>query len=318
MPLKNNGINKAILLSQEPVVFGPNDTVLILGKPWDTMSFIDVLRLQKLKNGFTLTHLVYDMIPSFLPHVFGKPLPENYTKYMFEAMSITDHVLAISESTKQDVIRFCSEELIEAPEISVIRLGDNPIEKTDVKTRKVANLEPGDFILCVGTVEVRKNHALLYAAYREAHLRKISLPKLVIVGGKGWYTSDILYEFANDPVTKDLVRVMHKIDDSQLGWLYENCRLTIYPSVYEGWGLPIAESLSYGKMCIASKTSSQTEIAGDLIDYFSPYDAVGCLQQIEKYLDDEKISAKEAEIKSKYKPTTWQETYQQAAKVVFK
>jgi glycosyltransferase involved in cell wall biosynthesis len=297
------------------LVFGANDTVVLLGKPWDTSKFIGCLQAQKLKQDFRVVNLVYDLIPSFLPQVFGKPLPRDYTCYMFEALSLSDQVLAISESTKKDVARFCELENLKQPATSVIRLGDRPTQE-DTGATPNQRLVGKDFILCVGTVEVRKNHALLYAAYKQGCRQGLKLPKLVIVGGKGWYTGDITYQIQNDPELKDLVEIEHHVDDRQLKWLYQNCLFTVFASVYEGWGLPIAESLGYGKVAIASDSSSMPEIASDLIDYFSPYDASGCLKLITKYQDKATRLKKEAQIKKSYKPTSWDQTYQQVAKLI--
>jgi glycosyltransferase involved in cell wall biosynthesis len=163
--------------------------------------------------------------------------------------------LAISESTKRDVLSFCKEELIPSPSISVIRLGDAVDTKVVFKDEDIVPpVRDRPFILCVGTIEVRKNHILLYIMYREAATRGITLPDLVIVGGKGWYTGDVLYQFKHDPLLKSKVHIMHGLSDRQVAWLYENCQFTVYPSVYEGWGLPIAESLAHGKACISSNS----------------------------------------------------------------
>jgi glycosyltransferase involved in cell wall biosynthesis len=106
------------------------------------------------------------------------------------------------------------------------------------------------------------------------------------------------------------------MSDAQLDWLYTHCMFTVYPSVYEGWGLPVAESLAYGKLCISSNTSSMPEIAGDLIEYFSPYDPAACLALLEKYLDPEVRQHKEAEIKKNYAPRSWDATFQQIESII--
>jgi glycosyltransferase involved in cell wall biosynthesis len=303
-------IRHAIKQSSAPLMFDSSDTVVILGKPWDTMTFIDVLRTQKLQNNFKVIHLIYDMIPMFLPHVFGKPLPTNYTNYMFEAISLSDLLLPISESSRRDVEAFCKAELLPVPKMQVIRIGD-ALDEAGTDLWPTQGVTAGNFILCVGTIEVRKNHVLLYTAYREAARRGLAMPKLVIVGGIGAYASDVINQFLNDPVIKDNVLIKHKVDDAELRWLYTNCRFTVYPSVYEGWGLPIAESLAYGKVCIASDTSSMTEMAGDLIDYFSPYDSSACLEAIQNLMNDAVLRRKETQIVRHYKPTSWDQTYQQ-------
>ena len=322
---KANTLRKRAILKQKSlsssardiisIQFKTNDTVLILGKPWDTMPFIDNLRSQKLTNNFRLVHLVYDMIPVFLPHAFGKPLPQNYTNYIFEALSLSDHILAISKSTAKDIKKFCDLQHMPSPPATVIRLGENVVAAVD-KAYKIEDLKTSEFILCVGTIEVRKNHVLLYTAYKEALRNGIKVPPLVIVGGIGWYVNDVVYEFTHDPELKHLVKIMNRVDDVQLSWLYRNCKFTVYPSVYEGWGLPIAESLAYGKVCISSDTSSMTEVAGDLIDYFSPYDSAACARLIETYLDDKQRTAKETQIRSSYSSVTWDHTYEQVKKVL--
>jgi glycosyltransferase involved in cell wall biosynthesis len=309
-------ILKSAIKAGEPIHFMANEQVVILGKPWDTMSMIDALRAQKLAAPFTFVHLIYDMIPVFMPHVFGQPLPTNYTTHMFEAITMADQLVAISESTKRDIQKFCKEELLPEPPITVAKLGDGFVDTTVSEDYAVPGLKPEQYILCVGTIEIRKNHILLYTAYKEALSQGKTMPKLVIVGGRGWYVEDVLYEFRHDPELKDLVNIMHKVDDRQLAWLYQNCKFTVYPSVYEGWGLPIAESLAYGKFCVASQASSMPEVAGDLIDYFSPYNSAQCAELIRKYLDPVTLANKQTEIQNKYQPASWSQTFEQFVKVL--
>jgi glycosyltransferase involved in cell wall biosynthesis len=139
---------------------------------------------------------------------------------------------------------------------------------------------------------------------------------LVLVGGRGWFTGDIIYAFEHDPEVKDQVQILSGLSDGQLAWLYQNCRFTIYPSVYEGWGLPIAESLAYGKLCLPSSSASMTEIAGDLLEYYLPHDAAACLDLITKYLDPETLRAKEASLATHFHSTNWRQTYDQFSRFV--
>ncbi|HTE57626.1 MAG TPA: glycosyltransferase family 1 protein [Verrucomicrobiae bacterium] len=296
--------------------FGADDIVLITGKAWDYRSFMEALRKDKLDQHFKIIQVVYDLIPIFFPHLFGLPLFKPYTQHMFEVGALSDGLLAISESSKRDMLNYCKGMLIPPPPIDVIRLGDDFAKVEPVKPG-IKSLKPGNFILCCGTVEVRKNHQLLYTAYKEGFRRGLKLPKLVVVGGKGWYTGDVMYQFTHDPAFRDMVYIGGR-SDQELEWLYQNCLLTVYPSVYEGWGLPIAESLAHGKLCLASDTSSMTEIAGDLIEYFSPYDTVGCLELLQKYMDKPTLAKKEAQIQKTYQPVAWDHTFTQVKKFVDK
>jgi hypothetical protein len=294
-------------MSQEEVFFTKEDTVLILGAGWHKHGLMDKLLREKTANKFELVHLAYDLIPVYFPHFFGPGLYEHYTKYLFEAISLSDQLVAISESTKRDVKKFCEQTGLKMPKTSVIRLGEDFEKKMNVNHEKP--LVKGDFILCVGTVEVRKNHNLLYQAYRMKLDTGEKMPKLVIVGRPGWLVNNLLYELKNDPVVQDHIVILSAVSDAQLQDLYTNCLFTVYPSFYEGWGLPIAESLAYGKVCLSSNSSSMVEIAGDSIDYFSPYDTVGAANIIQDYfLHPGKLSEKEKQIKQQYKPTSWKQT----------
>ena len=83
---------------------------------------------------------------------------------------------------------------------------------------------------------------------------------------------------------KEKILVLKGINDEELSWLYRNCMFTAYPSLYEGWGLPVAESLRYGKFCIASKISSVPEIAPDLTKLIDPLDAMEWYNTIKFYI----------------------------------
>ncbi len=291
-------------------VFSAGDTVLIMGKAWDYPNLMPDLGVLRRSLHFKLVQVIYDLIPSLHPHLFGPGLFRQYTQHMFEVAANSDGLVAISKSSKRDMERFCKELRLPVPPIGIMRLGDDVMSAAP-HPGSVGSLEAGEYILCVGTLEVRKNHALLYSVWKLAKLRGIELPKLVIVGGRGWFTGDVIYALEHDPDVRDQIQIVSGISDSQLTWLYQNCRLTVFPAIYEGWGLPIAESLAYGKLCLPSSTSSMTEIAGDLLEYFEPFDAAACLNLIVKYLDKPVLASKEAEIASKYHPTSWDTTYEQ-------
>jgi len=91
-------------------------------------------------------------------------------------------------------------------------------------------------VLSVGTLEARKNHSLLYAVWNSRAERGVELPRLVIVGRPGLWDGDVLHALAFDPSVSARVDVFSDVNDDQLLWLYQHCRYTVYPSIYEGWG----------------------------------------------------------------------------------
>jgi glycosyltransferase involved in cell wall biosynthesis len=83
------------------------------------------------------------------------------------------------------------------------------------------------------------------------------------------------------------------------------CLLTIFPSLAEGWGLPVAESLAHGKFCVASNRTSIPEVGGDLIDYFDPADEDQVVAKIERVLfEPGYLAAREARLRTEYRPRT--------------
>ena len=209
---------------------------------------------------------------------------------------------------------FCSRLKIKTPETSVIRLGDDVAHFN--KSVPVDRLVDKTFILCVGTIEIRKNHRILLDVW--THLRKElgdRTPILVLVGRHGWLIDELIYKMQNNPDLKRDVLWLRDILDQQIAWLYKNCLFTIYPSHYEGWGLPVAESLALGQICLASNSSSIPEIGGDLVQYFSPTDQEGLKDLLVSMINltPNELQTQREKIQKNYKIYSWADT----AKIVF-
>jgi glycosyltransferase involved in cell wall biosynthesis len=170
-----------------------------------------------------------------------------------------------------------------------------------------ADIDQG-FVLSLGSICQRKNQRLLLQVWRrliERHGSKV--PPLVLVGRVERTCASILQEIRSDRAVEGRLFVLEHSPDTETRWLLERCRFTMFPSHYEGWGLPVAESLTLGKYCISSNTSSLPEIAGDLIDYHAPHDAARCQQLVEQALFTPGFLAqREQRIRGQYRTTTWQ------------
>ena len=284
-----------------------DDIVLLLGAPWIHSRMAALLNHQRKGDAFKLCYLIYDVAPHLFPHLFPKSHVAQFNAFLSEAIDGADLLLTASTSTGRDLARVCSSASHHVP-VKVVRLGDQLAERA--AGAPVSGVV-APFLLSVGTIEVRKNHLLLYQMYKLAEAEGIDLPPLVIVGRRGWLTDDVLYAFEHDQYVAARVRLLHDVSDADLAWLYQHCLFTLYPSIYEGWGLPIAESLSHGRVCVASGTSAMPEIAGDLLDYFSPFDPRGCLDMVLRFLNPDVRARKEEEIRSTYRPTSWEQTYRE-------
>jgi len=102
------------------------------------------------------------------------------------------------------------------------------------------------------------------------------------------------------------ILLMPGLSEPELRKAYGSCLFTVFPSLSEGWGLPVAESLVHGKLCVASNRTSIPEVGGDLIDYFDPSDEEDALAKIERVLlDPGYLAAREARLKAEYRPRSW-------------
>src|SRR5262249_51816784 len=134
------------------------------------------------------------------------------------------------------------------------------------------------------------------------------VPPLVLAGSAGWLTGDLQQQLRRDPLVRGRVVHLTGVTNDELHWLYRHCRFSLYPSLYEGWGLPVAECLAHGKYCISSDAASLPEIAGDLIDYHDPLDLPACVRLVRRALFEEGyVEAREERIRREYRPALWRD-----------
>lgn len=285
------------------------DTLLILAD-WHSSDekFVDYL-IEAHKKGIRIINFVHDILPIVAPQFSGHAT-SYVTRYASNIYPISDLVIVTSRSTKKDITKWMNLKKLTVPNIKIIRLGDDFARIDSVKPSSLANIaKRNSYILCVGTIELRKNHNLLYYAYKLARSKNIKLPKLIIVGRVGWHAENIYELITTDPEIKSNIIVANNINDNELSWLYDNALFTIYPSFYEGWGLPVAESIKHGKTCLCSNSSSMPEIAGDLIDYFNPYSTNDCLNGIIRLIDQRYLRDLTLKL-NKYKSISWDNSFE--------
>jgi hypothetical protein len=293
----------------EPLVLTSDDVVLVPGASWHEAAVLPELTRLKRQHGFRLVALVHDLMPVFHPELYPAPFPEQYGQHMRELFRQADHLVANSRFTQGEIQRFCDQEGLSAPRCEVFRLGDSRASATPVAPD--LPLAPGGFILSVG-LERRKNAALLCQVVKLAAQEGLPVPPLVLAGRPSWIKEDhaaLMRLCTEDPEVRARVHVLTGVSDGQLAWLYRNCRFTMFPSLCEGWGLPVGESLAQGKVCLASSASSIPEVGGDLADYAPPNDAGAFLELVRRYLDPRRLAEREAVIRERYRPLGWDQSF---------
>lgn len=188
---------------------------------------------------------------------------------VFRASLYADHIIAISSFSREHFLRVFPH--YPADRISVIPLASRFQIDSETKKPNALNLNPGRFWLNVGTLEPRKNQLRLLGAYAKLKAELGGAYPLVLAGGKGWLMGDFDQSIANLGLEADVIRPGY-VDDQQLAWLYRNCYAFIYPSLFEGFGLPVLEAMSLGAAVIASNTTSLPEVVGEAGLLVDPYD----------------------------------------------
>lgn len=281
------------------------DVLVSCGADWESKN-LDTIRASKDRRGFAYVSVCYDVIPWKHPEFWPPGVAEQVVSHYARLPRVADLVMCISRATERDYHGLCDALGVAHPSTTVFRLGDVP-SVSPTETPLPSTLEAGRYVLCVGSLEPRKNHRLLYQLW-DRLVRDGSLPKdvkLVLVAGARWMTDDLVLEMNLNTAVRDRIVTIDHVSEAGLHALYSHSLLTVYPSFAEGWGLPVAESLGHGKVCLASNRGALPEIS-DVTVLLDPYDFYAWRDAIVRYTKDEQARLElEGRIRESYEPTTW-------------
>lgn len=293
---------------------GPGDVLLALGSPWSRADYADIVRGLQRKTGMRFGLLVYDLIPLLRPEFCDHHLVRIFTAWYGSVLPLADRVFTISRATAADVSAFAARHglaLRSAPRPVPIGTGFPAGAGQEPPAPLPAGLAPGSYALAVSTIEARKNHVLLFRVWR--HLLDsrpaASVPKLVFAGRVGWLVADLMQQIANTRNLDGHLVVVPEPSDAELAALYRGCRFTLFPSLYEGWGLPITESLGFGKPCLSADRTSMPEAGGALARYADPEHVGAWVEAVGRLIDDpDGLAAWEARVRREFEPVPWSAT----------
>lgn len=267
----------------------PGDVICLLGAFWGD-SKLERQLLKYKADGAQIYILIHDMIPMLFPETVTVN-PEVFHDWLVKSLDYCAGYFANSESTGRDLRAFLAQRDSNLP-VHVTPLAQSSISDLDAsdvpaasnvydfeKTREIFRCRPDvreafktPYVLAVGTLEARKNcWRQAQAWYRLSRETGFELPRLVFAGKKGWLNDDFFEAYEATGGWGGWVRIVEQPSDRDLQMLYERCEFTLYASLYEGWGLPIGEGLSYGKTGVVSDVSSMPEVGGDMVEYCNPH-----------------------------------------------
>lgn len=304
----------ALIASQLPVRFSPGAYLINLGTSWWLRNYFLSVRNAKAEFGIKYVPFVHDCIPALMPEHCVFELTRDFLAWIRGVFAHADYYLCNSEWTKSDLIHM-AERIAGRTEIptSVIRLDGDSRLLTDYHEDEAASvlrkygIRGQDFVVFVSTIESRKNHLMLFEVWlrliRELGERKV--PKLVCVGNRGWKVDSAIRMLSSSEQLKEHVIIAHGISDNDLRVLYKNCSFTVYPSLYEGWGLPVTEALCYGKPVVSSNSSSLPEAGGEHAIYFDPLNARELHARLKDLLTSPSEFASAQEKARLFSPRSW-------------
>jgi glycosyltransferase involved in cell wall biosynthesis len=211
-----------------------------------------------------------------------------YCEQQFDrTMRLAHRVVTVSHFSKAEIVRAMG---MPADRIDVVHEAADPmfrrVPAAAVPERFRAQLGGGPFVLYVGSVEPRKNLATLVEAWAAMQRRARSPARLAIAGGSGWKNSAV-FEAVERHGLREQVHLLGFVSDAELIALYNTCTLFCYPSLYEGFGLPVIEAMSCGAPVVTSRVSSLPEVGGDAVRYVDdPRDAEPLAEALHAVLED--------------------------------
>ena len=225
--------------------------------------------------------IVYDLV------AFEPAMRPNRRSTVIERLTLGPAVrrsaalLAISQATADALAaRFPAA----APHTVVARLGAMPPPQSALTAAEAESLPQPGFVLAVGTLEPRKNLPRLVAAYRALGEEIQSRHPLVVVGALGWETGETIDALRS---LGERCSLLGYVSDAALAELYRRCAVFCYPSLGEGFGLPVLEAMAAGAPVITSNLSSLPEVGGDAVEYVDPRDVASIAAGLRRVLCDE-------------------------------
>jgi glycosyltransferase involved in cell wall biosynthesis len=291
------------------LVFARGAALVNVGTSWWLPNYFLYVRAAKIASDLRYIPLIYDLIPALTPENCGAGLVQEFIGWFLGVLDHADFYLAISDATRNDVLAFATKlgRPIDPDRVAVARL-DADFRAAEARALPEGRRIIEPFVLFVSTLEARKNQigALDAWALLIARHGADKIPRLLLVGKRGFKCEAIFDRLESNADLRERVTILSGIEDVELQTLYRDCMFTIYPSFYEGWGLPVTEALCYGKVALVAENSSLPEAGGSSALYFKTGSTVAMTSALEPLIfDPEHLRRQEAVVARNFRPRRW-------------
>lgn len=255
----------------------------------EKLNFPDIIHSNNFwcPNNLTSSKLIYTLYDlSFIenPNWATEHNRINCFNNVYKASILADFIVTISNQSKNHFLELFPH--YPSERIQIISPGSRfNIAENHTKPKVADHLKSNNFWLSVGTIEPRKNYIFLLKAYALYLKKSLNPMPLVIVGKMGWLMNDFENEISRLQLNEYVFHINY-LSDNDLHWFYRNCFANLFPSLFEGFGLPVLESISLGVATLVSNLPSLIEIGGSDLIYLNPDDEKAWANQMLKLTID--------------------------------
>lgn len=304
-----------------PAKVSAGDIFVMAGAFWvyDDYDFLKRLR----EKGLKISLFIHDLIQIRNPEYVDRVATNRFEETFLDVLAEVTLLLTNSDFVRDDVKDYIQTRLnLHIPVESVKLPTELPQAHYEYKNirKELLDISKENYVLYVSTIEIRKNHILLLKTWGKLLQDKnIKVPNLVFVGKWGWKTDELEAYMETCNGLEKWLFIFNNISDEELSFLYKNCLMTAYTSFAEGWGLPVGESLAYGKACVASDTTSIPEVGGDCVEYIDPSSLQKTYEVFRSLFSDYgKIKKIEEKVRNEFKIRTWEKYCEEFYKCINK
>jgi len=237
----------------------------------------------------TIHDLTFIKYPSYATSIV-----QSYRSRIQRCLAGTDGVITFAQSTKQDIIDYFQVEpsriflTPQASRYSANTLDLEALQSLESLKSELAYDFSQPYLLFVSTLEPRKNVEGLISAFNQLKQQTQIPHQLVLIGQRGWKYQAILSAIANSPVAAQIHSLQY-LSDQALALFYKHAEVFIYPSFYEGFGLPVLEAMTLGAPVITSNCSSLPEVSGEAAILIDPHDSTAIAAAIWQVIRDDSL-----------------------------
>ncbi len=306
---RRRGIVPYAIAVGPPLALSPRDVIIATGSEW---ALKDAAKIAALKSelGFRYVVMCYDIIALVFPQYFPPEHVSAFRRYWNQTFPVADRILVNSRTVARDIADYCGRNGLRFAAPELVPLGFEVMLRA-ATTPLPAGVAAGRYILFVSTIEPRKGHGMLIRVWQRllaANVPQRERFKLVFVGRRGWGVDTVLDQIDDKEFCGGTLVHLAGIDDDVLAALYGGAAFCVYPSLYEGFGLPVIEALSLGKAVIASTGGALPETVGRFAPCLDPNDEDAWFATLKTWIEDPQIRAQyEAIIRAEFSWPTWEE-----------